>query len=315
MAMNFWQAQAQAKKRTGWMLFAFVALTLGVAYIAEMTIRSLWFEYRYEAIPWVGIGFIGMTTLVALFNYAKYQSQGGSVVAETLGAYLVSRQTQNPAERQLLNLIEELAIATGMPMPAVYILKNEQINAFAAGLKPDNACICVTTGAMRQLNRDELQAVIAHEFGHIYNGDMRISMTLAALLMGFFFIFYIALRTVQFNSFRRSENGKSSPTVLIALVLFAAGALSWFAGKILSAMVSRQREYLADASSAQFTRNPDALIGALKKIELETTTQPMPAAGMAFSHLYFDNRGFLSTLFATHPPLEKRIAALMGKDA
>lgn len=314
MGMNFWQAQEQAKKRTGWMLLAFLVLTLGVAFIADSVIRSLWFEYQYASFPWIGMGFVAMTLLVASFNYTQYQSQGGAYVAETLGAYPVSRNSQNPAERQLLHLVEELAIATGMSMPVIYILNNEQINAFAAGLTPENACVCVTTGAMQRLNRDELQGVLAHEFGHIYNGDMRLSMRLAALLMGFFFIFYIALRTVQFNSFRRSGNGKTNPAALIAVVLFAAGALSWLAGKILSAMISRQREYLADASSAQFTRNPEALVAALKKIEQQENVQPMPASGMAFAHLYFNNGSFFSNLFATHPPLEKRIAALLGKD-
>ena len=310
MAMNIWLSQEQALRKTFWMLVAFAALTLAVAIIADYCVRSFWFEYQYASLPWVAIGFIGITLLAALYNYAQYQSQGGSYVAEMLGAVPVSRNTQNPTEKQLINLVEELCLASRMPMPAVYILENDQINAFAAGLVPENACITVTTGALHKLNRSELQAVLAHEFGHIFHGDMKLSLRLSALLMGFFIIFYMALRLMQF---RPRTNGRNSPVALIALVLIAAGALSWFAGKVLSAMISRQREFLADASSAQFTRNPEALVGALQKIERDTAAPPMPASGMAYSHLYFENRGWLTSLFATHPPIEKRIEALLGK--
>jgi heat shock protein HtpX len=182
----------------------------------------------------------------------------------------------------------------------------------------------VTVGAVQQLSRDELQGVIAHEFGHIFNGDTLISMRLAAMVMGFYFVLYIALRMIQFSGFRgrnerRSEGGGSSSgnggnlLVVAALILAVAGALTWLMGSILKCMVSRQREYLADASSVQYTRNPKYIADALRKIA-GLDVHDMPASGMAFSHMYFDDSGgFLSSIFATHPPIEKRIAALEGK--
>lgn len=311
MAMNFWIAQERAKKKTVWMVSIFIALTFVVAYIANAIVAAFWSEPEYGQFPWVGVGFVALTFIVAFFNYMMYRSQGGGYVAESLGAAKVDPQTQNPAVKQLVNIVQEMAVAAGLPLPAIYILQNDQINAFAAGTQAENACICVTTGSMQQLNREELQAVIGHEFGHIYNADMRLSMRLSAMLMGFFIIFYVAFRMLQFGSFR-SRDSKMNPILLLALVLVGAGALSWVAGKILSSMVSRQREYLADASSVQFTRNPDALVSALKKIANETNFHNMPKTGMAFSHLYFDHRTFFSDLFATHPPLKERIKALLG---
>ncbi|MCB1113786.1 MAG: M48 family metallopeptidase [Chlamydiia bacterium] len=311
--MNFWIAQQQARRKTTFMIGAFVVLTLGVAYIADSVLSSVWFEYSRTSFPWVGFGFIVLTFAVALINYSQYKSQGGAFVASSLGAHAVNLQTPDPKQRQLLNQVEEIALASGMPMPQVFILDNPQINAFAAGTKPENACVCVTTGALKQLSRDELQGVIAHEFGHIYNRDVKLSMQISAMLMGFFIIFYMAIRTLQFAPMRRSDNNKgNAPTLVIAMVFLAAGALSYFAGKVLSALISQQREYLADASSVQFTRNPEGLIGALKKIEKESKFHEMPKEGMAFSHLYFDNRGYFGRLFATHPPIEDRIKALVG---
>jgi heat shock protein HtpX len=291
-------------------------LTLAVAYIADNVVSAAWPDYAYDSLPWIGVGFVVVTVITALINYSQYKSQGGAVVATSLGAVQINPATPRPQERQLLNLIEEIALAAGLPMPQVFVLENPQINAFAAGTKPENACICVTTGALRQLDRSELQGVIAHEFGHIYNHDMKLSMRLAAMLMGFYLVFYMALKLFQYSPMRRSsdEGRQGAPAFLVALVLMGAGALSYLAGKILSSLVSQQREYLADASSVQFTRNPEGLINALRKIEKETQIHDMPKEGMAFSHLYFDNRGFLGSLFATHPPLQKRIQALLGRD-
>lgn len=309
--MNFWAAQEKAKKRTMWMLIAFTLMTIGVAAIAELVLRAASPDYEQTEFPYLAGAFIFFTFVVALFNYAMYSSQGGSYVAETVGAYKIPPHSTKQHERQLLNIIEEIALAAGIPMPAVYVLENDQINAFAAGTTPENACICVTTGSLQKLNRDELQGVIAHEFGHIYNGDVRISMRLAAMLMGFFVLLYVALRIMQFTPMGRNSD-RRNPTALIALILVAAGALSYLAGKILSCMISREREYLADACSVQFTRNPDGIAGALNKIERDSEVESMPKTGMAFSHLYFNDESFLSQVFATHPPLKKRIQAILG---
>lgn len=311
MAINFWLAQEQAKKRTRWIIILFAALTIFVSALIDIAFRAFFESYDYSSFPYAALLFSGVTVLVALFNYSKYLSIGGAYVAETVGAFKIHPKSDNPKERMLMNIMQEMSIATTLPVPEVYILENDQINAFAAGTSPENAAICVTTGALNQLSRDELQGVIGHEFGHIYNHDMKLSMKLSAMLMGFYFIFYIAFKIFQFNSFSREDN-RLGGGIVVALILLVGGSLSYFAGKILSSMVSREREYLADASAVQFTRNPDGLIGALKKIQKEVNRTEMPKTGLAFNHLYFDHYT-LTSLFATHPPIEKRIQALEGK--
>jgi len=166
---------------------------------------------------------------------------------------------------------------------------------------------------LMRLNREELQGVVAHEFGHIYNGDMKISMRLAAMVMGFLFVIYVGFRTLQFASYRRSDSRErgGNPVMLAALVLLVAGVLTWFAGTLLKCSVSREREYLADACSVQFTRNPNGLSSALRKIAKESVND-MPKEGQAYSHLYFDEHLGLGSLFATHPPIWKRIKAIEG---
>ena len=267
------------------------------------------------SLPLVGLIFIGLTIGVAFFQYTMFQSYGGAYVAESVGARYVSPATANPKERILLNIVEEVAIASSLPVPPVFIIPASQINAFAAGLKPENAAIAITEGALNILTRDEIEGVIAHEFGHIYNGDMKISLRLAAMVMGFYFAFWMGLRVLQFSSFSRSsrDDKKNGNVVALAgVILLGAGLITWLAGAILQAMVSRQREYLADACSVQFTRNPNCIVEALKKIEKESRSD-MPKEGMAFAHLYFNDRSFFSSIFATHPPLEDRISAIEGK--
>ena len=310
MAINFWLAQERAKKRTRWMVILFIALTLFVSALIDIAFRTFFETYDGSSFPYAALLFSGITLLVALFNYSKYLSIGGAYVAETVGAFKVHPKGDSPKERMLMNIIQEMSIATTLPVPEVYILENEQINAFAAGTSPENAAICVTTGALNKLSRDELQGVIGHEYGHIYNHDMKLSMKLSAMLMGFYFIFYIAFKIFQFNSYARDS--RLGGGLVVALILLVGGSLSYFAGKILSSMVSREREFLADASAVQFTRNPDGLIGALKKIEKEVDRTEMPKTGLAFNHLYFDHHTLIG-LFATHPSIAKRIAALEGK--
>jgi heat shock protein HtpX len=239
-----------------------------------------------------------------------------------MGGKLVEPYSTNQKERQLLNIVEEVAMATSLPVPRVYIINAQEINAFAAGTSPENAIIAVTVGTLNLLNRDELQGVIAHEFGHIYNGDMKIGMRVAAMIMGFFIASYIGLRLLGYMPYgggysRRSSSsedrkGGGNPVLIVALIFLAIGAVMWFFGSILQAMVSRQREYLADASSVQYTRNPSGIAGALKKIA-RLTTADMPKDGKPFAHLYFnEHASFWSRLFASHPPIEERIEAIEG---
>lgn len=318
--MNFWEAQREAKSKTVLYLVVFVILTLIASFFAEVAMDSFAGpEYAEENIPYVGLGFLCITFLVAGFNYLNYLQAGGSYVAESVGAYLVDPDTRNPKERQLLNIVEEIAIATSLPVPPVYILEANEINAFAAGTSPENAAVTVTTGTLNLLTRDELQGVLAHEFGHIYNRDMTIGMRVAAMIMGFFIVSYIGIRLLQ-GSFwggdnRRSDGGdrrEGNPIVIVALIFLIAGAVTWFFGSILQAMVSRQREYLADACAVQYTRNPAGIANALRKIAASNISD-MPRSGKPFAHLYFNEHdSFFARLFATHPPLEERIAAIEG---
>jgi heat shock protein HtpX len=318
MAMNFWEAQRQAKSKTVLYLCVFVILTLITSALAEMAMR-LFAGENYEAdFPYVGLSLVGIILAVAGFNYLNYLQSGGSYVAESVGARLVNPDTRNPKERQLLNVVEEIALATSLPIPPVYILEAREINAFAAGTAADNAAITVTRGCLEALKRDELQGVLAHEFGHIYNRDMLIGMRVAAMIMGFFIVSYIGIRMLQGASYasRRDDDDRRGGNflLLIALIFMVAGAVMWFFGSILQAMVSRQREYLADASSVQFTRNPSGIANALRKIE-QSTVSDMPRSGQAFAHLYFnEHASFWQQLFASHPPLEKRIAAIEGAE-
>ncbi|MBA3237325.1 MAG: M48 family metallopeptidase [Parachlamydiaceae bacterium] len=313
--MNFWAAQKRARSKTTLYLVLFIVLTLAVASAAEFMMRGFAGSDYSPPFPFVGLLFSAITFLTAGIQYGQFSLYGGSYVAEAVGAQQVDPSTKNPNERRLLNIVQEIAIASSLPVPPVYILRTKQINAFAAGLTKDNAAIAVTEGTLLRLNRDELQGVIAHEFGHIYNGDMKISMRLAAMCMGFFFVLYIAMRLLQFSDLRGRDDreGKGNSVMLAALVLMIAGAFTYLFGSILKAAVSREREYLADACAVQFTRNPDGIANALRKIASASESDTMPKEGMSFSHLYFDDRAGFSSIFATHPPLKNRIEAIEGR--
>lgn len=317
--MNFWEAQRKARSKTSLYIALFILLTLLCAVGIEVGLRLS--GVRLDAsLPVAGLLFVAITFVVALYNYGMYSFHGGSYVAESMGAYHVDEEIaeEYPQAQQLLNIVEEISISSGLPMPDVYIIPADQINAFAAGTKADNAAVAITEGALNKLSRDEIQGVIAHEFGHIYNGDMKISLRLAAMVMGFFFIFYLALRAIEFSGLygdRRRDsdrNGNGNVVLIVAVAFFIAGALMWLFGAILKASVSRQREYLADACAVQFTRNPSGIANALRKIGGDYD-QDMPKTGAAFSHLYLDDHAGLSSVFATHPPLKKRIEAIEAR--
>ena len=314
MAMNFWEAQRKARSRTAWYLTIFTILTITVAVGAELAMRVLAEESYDPPLPYVGMVFLGITFIVAMFQYGQFRAFGGAFVAESVGGLLVDKRTNSGKERQLLNIVEEMSVAASIPIPPVYILPANEINAFAAGLTPKDAVIAVTAGTLNLLTRDELQGVVAHEMGHIHNGDMLISMRVAAMVMGFFFVLYIGMRMLQFTNLEsdREERKGGNPLILAAFILLIAGAFTWFAGSILKSMISREREYLADASSVQFTRNPDGIANALRKIAKEQV-HDMPKSGMAYSHMYLEDTTLMSALFATHPPIEKRIAAIEGR--
>src|SRR5690606_28971990 len=240
--------------------------------------------------------------------------QGGSVVAGLLGGLPVNPATDDPDERRLVNVVEEMAIASGVPVPAIYVLPGEEsINAFAAGYGVHDAAVAVTRGALKHLTRDELQGVIAHEFSHILNGDMRLNIRLIGLLHGLLLLALIGrvlLRSGGRSRGRRKEKGGSVQVALIGLGLVLLGYIGVFFGKLIKAAASRQREYLADAAAVQFTRNPEGIAGALKKIgALGAGSRIVHPRAEELSHLYFASglRSSFAGLFATHPPLVERI--------
>lgn len=321
MAMDFWEAQRRARSRTSLYVTIFIVLTLLVAFISEAAMRSLAEPDYNPPLPYVGLAFLTITFCVAIFQYMMFRSQGGSYVAESLGGRRLDKNNVSSAREQiLLNVVEEVAVAASLPIPAVYILNAKEINAFAAGMNKEDAVVAVTLGTLNLLNRDELQGVIAHEFGHIRNGDMLISMRMAAMVMGFFCVLYLAMRILQFSSYRGDSRDSGdrrggNPLVLAAMILCVAGAFTWLFGSILKSSISREREYLADASAVQFTRNPDGIANALRKIGKESeASHDMPKSGMAFSHMYFEDTSLMSSIFATHPPLKKRIEAIEGRE-
>lgn len=256
---------------------------------------------------------VALGTIIVIFCGSAYKtmalSGGGGAVAESLGGRLVASNTNDPDERKLLNVVEEMSIASGVPMPQVYVLDEENaINAFAAGHTTSDAAVCVTNGTLKTLSRDELQGVIGHEFSHILNGDMKLNVRLIGILFGI-----LCLATIgRVMLYMRSNNDRDkNPWPLIGIFLLVIGSLGVFFGRLIQAAVSRQREFLADASSVQFTRNPTGLSQALQKIGGAGSRLSSPHAPDA-SHLFFAN-GLADSLFgamATHPPLEDRIRAI-----
>ena len=248
----------------------------------------------------------------SLFKIAQLAG-GGTGVAERLGGRRVYPNTIEPNERRLLNVVEEMALASGVPVPPVFMMKDEEgINAFAAGFSPSDAVIGVTRGCVEQLSRDELQGVIAHEFSHILNGDMRLNIRLIGILHGILLLGLIGrelLRIASFSGGSRRRNDSAMYLLLVGLVMMVLGFLGMFLGNLIKAAISRQREYLADASAVQFTRNPEGIAGALKRIGAAVFGSRLTSPRAAeISHMYFAEG--VSTLFATHPPLAERIRRL-----
>ena len=264
----------------------------------------------------------GATTLLillgSLWRLLQLGSDGAGV-AESLGGRLLDHDTTDDGERRLLNIVEEMAIASGMPVPPVYLMRNERaINAFAAGTTPENAVIGVTRGAVNHLSRSELQGVVGHEFSHILSGDMRINLRLIGILAGILVIGHLGhllMRSAYYAGSARSssrERGAGNAGLILLAIggaLALIGFVGVFFGSWIKGAISRQREYLADASAVQFTRSRDGLAGALKKIGGFRRRGTVMAAGAdECSHMFFVKG--LGSIFATHPPLSDRILAL-----
>ncbi|MEM9213840.1 MAG: M48 family metallopeptidase [Cyanobacteria bacterium P01_F01_bin.150] len=326
--MNFFEHQDNARRKTIQLVIVFVlAIALmivsiyGIAVVALLVSdsginrNSLW---QPEILLSVTLGVIGIVGMGSLTKTLQLRG-GGKVVAISLGGRLLDYQTQDELETRLLNVVKEMAIASGAPVPQVYVMDYESgINAFAAGFTINDAVIGVTRGCVEQLNRDELQGVIAHEFSHIINGDMRISLRLIGILQGLLLIHLLGreiLHGIWSSGGRRRSrvDGKVAFTVIMAIALTAIGFIGFICGCMIKSAVSRQREFLADASAVQFTRNPHGIADALRKIGgfPRGSTIRNPKAEEA-SHLFFGEAlgSKFSNLFATHPPLEERIRRL-----
>ena len=313
--MNFFERQDAARRTSKRLIVLFAMAVFGIVIAVDFGVL-------------VGLGVSGksgnaagilfLTTIVTLaiigissmVRTAGLRSGGGKVAVE-LGATQISEDTTDPQYRRLRNVIEEIAIASGVPVPDIYVLEQEAgINAFAAGWAPTDAAVTVTRGALNHLNRDELQGVIAHEFSHVLNGDMRLNIRLIGILFGILVLAIIG-RKVLLNVRGGRDSKGAAPILLIALALLLAGYVGLFFGRLIKAGLSRQREYLADASAVQFTRQTTGIAGALKKVGgLVDGSKLIASDAEEAAHMFFGDGVGYSALFATHPPLLKRIQAL-----
>lgn len=313
--MNFFEHQAKARKQTGRLVLLFaLAVAAIVAAISLATVAGVEMASDEPVDPGARTGiavFVAIATLLVIVFSSLYKAgrlrAGGGVVARELGGTLVGTESTNPAHRRLRNVVEEIAIASGVPVPEIWVLDKEPgINAFAAGYTPADAAIAVTRGALEHLTRDELQGVVAHEFSHVLNGDMRLNIRLMGVLFG---ILVLAIAGREVIRHARGGGGrKGGAIVMIALAIMLVGYAGLFFGRLIKAGVSRQREFLADASAVQFTRQSAGLGGALKKIGALPQGSKFEAADPEqASHMLFGDGVGYSSLFATHPPLHERI--------
>ncbi|MDF3195670.1 M48 family metallopeptidase [Pseudomonas sp. 1928-m] len=328
--MNFFEQQDRARRNSGRLLILMALAVLSLITLTSLVLGLVWqlFGQSHSSLwlasdapnsvlpswPLVGcvaLVVIGVVLLGSLYKQLQL-SRGGQAIAERLGGRLINLSPQNLEERRLLNVVEEMALASGTSVPPVYVLDDAGINAFAAGLTPQDAVIGITRGAICQLSRDELQGVIAHEFSHIFHGDMRLNTRLVSVLHGILLLGLIGgfLLRSSGRSGRSSRNNSVAIVLAIGVTLWVLGYAGTFFGNLIKAAVSRQREFLADASAVQYTRNPDSIAGALKKIGGNLYGSQLQAGHAAeFSHMYFAAgiSQALEGMLATHPPLDQRI--------
>ena len=323
--MNFFEQQDQARKQSRWLIFVFIVAVLVIVVAIDLLIllAAGVSSIETEGVPWLSpqfftdnlslltggaIATLLVISLASLFKTMGLRAGGGKVARE-LGGNLVESEPRDARLRRLRNVVEEIALASGVAVPEIYVLEQESgINAFAAGYTPADAAVAVSRGALEKLSRDELQGVIAHEFSHILNGDMRINIRLMGALFGILVLALIGRRILIHSHFvGRSSRDKNGAVVLaIAFGLMAVGYIGLFFGRWIKAAVSRQREYLADASAVQFTRDPNGIGGALKKIAIYSDASYLSVDTEEISHMLFGD-GRKMSFFSTHPPLEDRI--------
>jgi Zn-dependent protease with chaperone function len=307
--MNFFQRQQDVRRSSRRLVILFAVAVIALVVVVDLIAFFLLGLSEQDAATVMNV-MIGLSVfLIAAIGLTSFvrtlvlKNGGGGKVAQSLGGMVVPENTTDPRLRRLRNVVEEMAIASGTPVPEVYVLPDEQgINAFAAGFTPADAAVAVTHGALERLNRDELQGVIAHEFSHVVNGDMRLNIRLMGVVFGILGLALVGRILVN-------TRGEKNPLPLIGLVLIVVGYIGVFFGRLIKAAVSRQREYLADASAVQYTRQTEGLVGALKKIGgLAEGSKLRDKRTEDVSHMLF-GEGF-ANWFATHPPLEQRIRTL-----
>ena len=327
--MNFFEQQDLARRNTRLLTALFLVPVVGLILITnlavavflyagdaerELTLASLGRYFSWERAGFTGLGIAATVALVAFLKWLQLSS-GGKTIAEGMGGTRVLPQTRDKAERRCLNIVQEMALAANMPVPPLYVLNTERgINAFAAGSVPADAVVAVTRGALEHLKRHELQGVIGHEFSHILNGDIKLNIRLAALLKGITFIGdvgHLLMRAGVYHrtGMRRQNNEGAAALPLLGLALFILGWLGGVAAGFIKAAISRQKEFLADASAVQYTRDPDGIGDALKVIGgYIPGTLVHAARANELSHIFFGQvEHRLWQQFATHPPLDERI--------
>ena len=335
MAMDFFERQDNARRQTVRLLVMFVlavcTIILAIYLVAVIVAGGAMVEHGSAAARhgsggiwnpvlflWIAFGTTLVVSLGSLYKIAEL-SAGGEAVALMMGGRAVNPQTIDPAERRLLNVVEEMSLASGIPVPPVFVLDGESsINAFAAGHQPGDAVVAVSRGCLEYLNRDELQGVVGHEFSHILNGDMRLNLRLIGIVHGILVLaivgYYVMRLTGSSSSSNDSKKGDSTAAIfLFGMALTILGYLGVLLGNLIKSAISRQREFLADASSVQFTRNPGGLAGALKKIGgLSEGSRIRDGHAAEISHMFFGDAfaGSFFNLFATHPPLVERVRQL-----
>jgi heat shock protein HtpX len=285
--------------------FPFLLGMVGLAF-------GIWFGLGW----WGVIGAMAIAAILVVFAY----TEGDRTILDVSGARPATLET----DRQLMNVVDEMRIAAGLPMPNVYVIESDSPNAFATGLDAERASICVTTGLMETVNREELQGVIGHEMSHIRNLDIRYMLLIAAMVGAIILLSDLFRRGTWFGLGRglSRDRGRSFGGPYLAIIALLFAILAPFLAVLLQMSVSRKREYLADASGVELTRNPLALASALEKIDAKAFMEPLATASKATQHLFIVNplRSFTdisSPLFSTHPPTAERIRVLraMGSEA
>ncbi len=310
--MDFFEEQRKNRRTTVLLIAFFITIDLLMGYFIDH--EYLGFNIRTGPFPFATAAALVIAVSWSLISYYK----GSGIVLASVNAVPVDPEHEDEKTRVLMDVVREMSIASGNRMPIVYVIPSEQPNAFATGRDPEHASIAVTQGLLDTMDRAELQAVIAHEMGHIKSHDMQ-TMTVIAVLLGFIVLISDWLwRTALYAPRKRgSKDNDFQGTIILMVVAFALVVVAPMAGQIIAMTVSREREYAADAASVEFTRNPLALASALEKIKKNFV--PMRNATRGTAHMFImdplvktmgNKEGFFADLFATHPPIDKRIARL-----